>query len=290
MVALAACCEPFRVLIAIPALVWHMWPLLHWSRAGDGFFSSFGAALSAEKPCGLFLLLWFVSCVWLWRKARRTSRQSLEDRFVNLEEALTELWARQWQRREIAIVSSVILLESFFLAFLTRFLAFAERPGKEAFAPLCQLFGLAVLLVPGKAQLHSVGRVRLRRKSLIGIFLILLPCCVLPAIGFDDPGGMVGGLALFLPFLFVVLLGDHRPLAKWWAGAFIVVFVAGILLAFFPGWAKHWPRVYTRVTLAEHTSKWAQDQWLTQQAYGKTEIRLHSSLRLAMSTAGRICA
>ncbi len=80
---------------------------------------------------------------------------------------------------------------------------------------------------------------------------------------------MVGGLALFLPFLFVVLLGDHRPLAKWWAGAFIVVFVAGVLLAFFPGWAKHWPRVYTRVTLAEHTSKWAQDQWLTQQAYGK---------------------
>ena len=181
---------------------------------------------------------------------------------------MTELWARQWQRREIAIVSSVILA-IFFLAFLTRFSPSLNGVGKEAFAPLCQLFGLAVLLIPGKGQLHRVGRVRLRKKSLIGIFLILLPCCVLPAIGFDDPGGMVGGLALFLPFLFVVLLGDHRPLAKWWAGAFIVLFVAGILLAFFPGWARHWPRVYARITLAEHTSKWAQDQWLTQQAYGK---------------------
>ena len=256
------------VLIAIPALVWHMWPLLHWSQSGVGFFSSFRAAFSAEKPCGLFLLLWFVSCVWLWRKARRTSRQSLDDRFVNLEEALTELWARQWQRREIAIVGSVILA-IFFLAFLARFSPSLNGVAKEALAPLCQLFGLAVLLVPGKGQLHSVGRARLRKKSLLGIFLILLPCCVLPAIGFDDPGGMVGGLALFLPFLFVVLLGDHRPLAKWWAGAFIVLFVAGVLLAFFPGWAKHWPRVYTRITLAEHTSKWAQDQWLTQQAYGK---------------------
>jgi hypothetical protein len=256
------------VFVAIPALVWQMWPLLHLSQTGDGFFSSIRAAWSAEKPCGLFLFLWFVSCVWLWRKARRTSRQSLDDRFVNLEESLTELWARQWQRREIAIVGSV-LLAIFVLAFLTRFWPSLNGVGKEAFAPLCQLFGLAVLLVPGKAQLHSVGRVRLRRKSLIGIFLILLPCCVLPAIGFDDPGGMVGGLALFIPFLFVVLLGDHRPLAKWWAGACIVLFIAGILLAFFPGWAKHWPRVYTRVTLAEHTSKWAQDQWLTQQAYGK---------------------
>jgi hypothetical protein len=256
------------VLIAIPALVWHMWPLLHWSQTGGGFFSLFSAALSAEKPCGLFLLLWFVSCVWLWRKARRTSRQSLDDRFVNLEEALTELWARQWRRREIAIVGSFILA-IFFLAFLTRFSPSLNGVGKEAFAPICQLFGLAVLLVPGKAQLYNAGRVRLRKKSLVGVFLILLPCCVLPAIGFDDPGGMVGGLALFLPFLFVVLLGDHRPLAKWWAGAFIVVFVAGVLLAFFPGWAKHWPRVYARVTLAEHTSKWAQDQWLTQQAYGK---------------------
>ncbi|MGD1063710.1 MAG: hypothetical protein ABR860_10660 [Terracidiphilus sp.] len=256
------------VFIAIPALVWHMWPLLHWSQTGVGFFSSFRAAFSAEKPCGLFLLLWFVSCVWLWRRARRTSRQSLDDRFVNLEEALTELWARQWQRREIAMVSFVILLV-FLAALITRLFPSLYGPGKEAFAPLCQLFGLAVLLVPGKGQLHSVGRARLRKKSLIGIFLILLPCCILPVFGFDDPGGMVGGLALFLPFLFVVLLGDHRPLAKWWAGAFIVVFVAGVLLAFFPGWAKHWPRVYTRVTLAEHTSKWAQDQWLAQQAYGK---------------------
>jgi cell division protein FtsI/penicillin-binding protein 2 len=256
------------VFIAIPALVWHMWPILHWSQTGNGFFFSFRAAFSAEKPCGLFLLLWFVSCVWLWRKARRTSRQSLEDHLVNLEEALTELWARQWQRREIAVVSFVILLV-FLAALSTRLFPSLNGPGKEAFAPLCQLFGLAVLLVPGKGQLHSVGRVRLRKKSLIGIFLILLPCCVLPAIGFDDPGGMVGGLALFLPFLFVVLLGDHRPLAKWWAGAFIVLFVAGVLLAFFPGWAKHWPRVYARITLAEHTSKWAQDQWLAQQAYGK---------------------
>jgi cell division protein FtsI/penicillin-binding protein 2 len=259
------------VLIAIPALVWQMWPLLHWSQTPgrvDGFFSSFSAAFGAEKPCGLFLFVWFVSCVWLWRKARRTSRQSLDDRFVTLEEALTELWARQWQRREIARVGSVIVA-IFILAFLTRFSPSLNGVGKEALAPLCQLIGLAVLLVPGKGQLHSVGRVRLRKKSLLGIFLILLPCCVLPAIGFDDPGGMVGGLALFLPFLFVVLLGDHRPLAKWWAGAFIVLFVAGVLLAFFPGWAKHWPRVYTRVTLAEHTSKWAQDQWLTQQAYGK---------------------
>jgi hypothetical protein len=259
------------VFVAIPALVWHMWPLLHWSQTPgrvDGFFSSFSAVLSAEKPCGIFLFLWFVSCAWLWRKARRISRQSLEDRFVNLEEALTELWARQWQRREIAKVSIVILLV-FIAALITRFFPLLNGPCKEAFAPLCQLFGMAVLLVPGKGQLYSVGRVRLRKKSLIGIFLILLPCCVLPAIGFDDPGGMVGGLALFLPFLFVVLLGDHRPLAKWWAGAFIVVFVSGVLLAFFPGWAKHWPRVYTRVTLAEHTSKWAQDQWLTQQAYGK---------------------
>ena len=256
------------VLIAIPALVWHMWPLLHWPQTGAGFFSSFGAVFGAEKPCGLFLLLWFVSCVWLWRKARRTSRQSLDDRFVNLEEALTELWARQWQRREIAIVGSVILA-IFIVAFLTRFSPSLNGVSKEALAPLCQLFGLAVLLVPGKAQLHSVGRVRLRRKSLVGFFLILLPCCVLPAIGFDDPGGMVGGLALFLPFLFVVLLGDHRPLAKWWAAAFIVLFVAGVLLALFPGWAKHWPRVYARITLAEHTSKWAQDQWLTQQAYGR---------------------
>src|SRR5580698_6831421 len=259
------------VLIAIPALVWHMWPLLHLSPTPgrvDGFFSSFSAAFSAEKSCGLFLLLWFVSCVWLWRKARRVSRQSLDDRFVNLEEALTELWAGQWQRREITKVGIVILLV-FLAALNTRFLPWLNGPCKEAFAPLCQLFGMAVLLVPGKGQLHRVGRVRLRRKSLIGIFLILLPCCVLPAIGFDDPGGMVGGLALFLPFLFVVLLGDHRPLAKWWAGAFIVLFVAGLLLAFFPGWAKHWPRVYARITLAEHTSKWAQDQWLTQQAYGK---------------------
>lgn len=258
------------VFLAIPALVWHMWPLLHWSQTGhvDGFFSSFRAAIGAEKSYGLFLLLWSVSCIWLWRKARRTSRQSLEDRFVNLEEALTELWARQWQRREIAIVSFAILLV-FLAALITRHFPSLNGPGKEAFAPLCQLLGFAVLLVPGKGQLHSVGRVRLRKKSLIGIFLILLPCCVLPAIGFDDPGGMVGGLALFLPFLFVVLLGDHRPLAKWWAGAFIVLFVAGVLLAFFPGWAKHWPRVYTRITLAEHTSKWAQDQWLTQQAYGK---------------------
>ena len=256
------------VLIAIPALVWCMWPLLHSLQTGPGFFSLFRATVSAEKPCGLFLLLWFVSCVWLWRKARRTSRQSLDDRFVTLEEALTELWARQWQRREIAIVSSVTVA-IFLFAFFTHFLPSLNGVGKEALAPICQLFGLAVLLVPGKGQLHNVGRVRLRKKSLIGIFLILLPCCVLPAIGFDDPGGMVGGLALFIPFLFVVLLGDHRPLAKWWAGAFIVVFVAGILLAFFPGWAKHWPRVYARVTLAEHTSKWAQDQWLTQQAYGK---------------------
>jgi len=259
------------VFIAIPVLVWHMWPLLHWSQTPgrvDGFFSSFRAAFDAEKPYSIFLLLWFVSCVWLWRKARRTTRQSLEDRFVNLEEALTELWARQWQRREIAIVSFVILLV-FLVAFITRYFPALNGPGKEAFAPLCQLFGLAVLLVPGKAQLHRVGRVRLRKKSLIGVFLILFPCCVLPAIGFDDPGGMVGGLALFLPFLFVVLLGDHRPLAKWWSGAFIVLFVAGVLLAFFPGWAKHWPRVYTRITLAEHTSKWAQDQWLAQQAYGK---------------------
>jgi len=259
------------VFLAIPALVWHMWPLLHWSQTPghvDGFFSSFKTAIGAERPYGLFLLLWLGSCIWLWRKARRNTRQSLEDRFVNLEEALTELWARQWQRREIALVGFVILLV-FLAALATRLFPSLNGPGKEAFAPLCQLFGFAVLLVPGKAQLHNVGRVRLRKKSLIGIFLILLPCCILPALGFDDPGGMVGGLALFLPFLFVVLLGDHRPLAKWWAGAFIVLFIAGVLLAFFPGWAKHWPRVYTRITLAEHTSKWAQDQWLAQQAYGR---------------------
>ncbi len=117
------------VFIAIPVLVWHMWPLLHWSQTPgrvDGFFSSFRAAFSAEKPYGMFLLLWLVSCVWLWRKARRTTRQSLEDRFVNLEEALTELWARQWQRREIAIVSFVILLV-FLVAFVARIFPGAQR-------------------------------------------------------------------------------------------------------------------------------------------------------------------
>jgi hypothetical protein len=43
------------------------------------FFPS--RARSAEGPCyPVFAIVWFVSCVWLWRKARRTSRQSLEDR------------------------------------------------------------------------------------------------------------------------------------------------------------------------------------------------------------------
>ena len=138
-----------------------------------------------------------------------------------------------------------------------------EWARQKALAPLCQLFGLAVLLVPGKGQLHTADRAGAWKKSLIGIFLVLFPCCILPAIGFDDPGGMVGGLALLLPFLFVVVLGDHRPLAKWTAGALIALAVAGISI-FFPAWAIHWPRVFTRVTIAEHTSKWAQDQWLAQ--------------------------
>ena len=259
------------VLVAIPALVWHMWPVLHVSQTSgrvDGFFSSIAAALSAEKPCALFLLLWFAACVWLWRKARRTSRQSLEDYLVNLEEALTNMWARRWQRRDIAVVIVVIFLV-FVVAFITRLFPLLHGPAKEAFAPLCQLFGLAVLLVPGKGQLHRADRARSWKKSLVGILLVLLPCCVLPVIGFGDPGGALGGLALLLPFLFVVVLGDHRPLAKWTAGALIALALAGILLIFFPSWAVHWPRVYTRVTIAEHTSKWAQDQWLTQPAYDK---------------------
>ena len=260
------------VFIAIPALVWHMWPLLHLSQTPgrvDGFLSSFREALSAEKQCALFLLLWFVACIWLWRKARRTSRQSLEDYLVNLEEALTNMWVRRWQRRDIAMVIVVIFLV-FVVAFATRLFPSLHGPAKEAFAPLCQLFGLAVLLVPGRGQLHRAERTHSWKKSLIGILLVLLPCCVLPAIGFDDPGGMLGGLALLLPFLFVVVLGDHRPLAKWTAGALIALAFAGVLLIFFPSWAVHWPRVYTRVTIAEHTSKWAQDQWLVQPAYDKS--------------------
>jgi hypothetical protein len=107
----------------------------------------------------------------------------------------------------------------------------------------------------------------------------------------DDWGGVVGGLALFLPFLFVVVLGEppYRSPSGWLAALIVALPYAGILLFFFPGWAIHWPRVYTRITLAEHTSKWAQDQWLTQQArITATENRWRSSLRLAMSIAGRI--
>ena len=88
------------VCVAIPALVWHMWPLLHLSQTPGRvtrFLSSFGAAFTAEKPCALFLLLWFAACVWLWRKARRTSRQSLDISLVNLEEALTRMWLRRWR-------------------------------------------------------------------------------------------------------------------------------------------------------------------------------------------------
>jgi cell division protein FtsI/penicillin-binding protein 2 len=257
------------VFLAIPALVWHMWPILHLSPIPgrvDGFLSSFHNAFSAEKPCGLFLVLWLIGCIWLWRKARRASRQSLEDRLVNLEEALTVMWVKQWQRRDIAKVGAAILAV-FCLAFITRPLPWLNGPGKEAFAPLCQLLGLAILLVPGRGQLHSADRVSKWKKASIGCILILLPCLLLPAFGFGDWGGVVGGLALFLPFLFVVLLGNHRILAKWFAAALIVFCVSGILLFFFPGWAIHWPRVYTRITIAEHTSKWAQDQWLTQRAY-----------------------
>jgi hypothetical protein len=81
---------------------------------------------------------------------------------------------------------------------------------------------------------------------------------------------MVGGLALFLPFLFVVLLGRSSPACEVVGGSFHrLLRMPAFCSSFFPGWAKHWPRVYTRITLAEHTSKWAQDQWLAQQAYGK---------------------
>jgi cell division protein FtsI/penicillin-binding protein 2 len=257
------------VFLIIPALVWHMWPILHLSQTPgrvEGVLSSFHAAYTAEKPCGLFLFLWLIGCVWLWRKARRGSRQSLEDRLVNLEETLTVMWVKHWQRRDIAIVVGAILVV-FALAIGTRLFPSLNGPGKEAFAPLCQLLGLAILLVPGRGQLHSADRVGRWKKSLIGCILILLPCLLLPALGFGDWGGVVGGLALFLPFLFVVLLGNHRALAKWFAAAVIVLCVSGILLFFFPGWAIRWPRVYTRITIAEHTSKWAEDQWLTQRAY-----------------------
>ncbi len=259
------------VFLLIPALVWHMWPVLHVSPVSgraQGFLSSLPAAFAAELPCALFLAVWLLSCAWLWRKARRTSRKSIEDHLVNLEDALTDLWARQWQRREIVVVSLAMLIA--LVAARTIYLIhWFYGPSKEAIAPLCQLLGLAILLVPGKGQVHSAERVSAGKKFLVGCFLILVPCCALPALGFADPGGMIGGLALLFPFLFVVLLGDHRPLAKWWAGAFLVLSVSVVLLAFFPEWAKPWPRVYTRVAIAEHPSKWAQDQWLTQQAYGK---------------------
>ena len=144
------------VFIAIPALVWHMWPLLHLSQTPgrvDGFLSSFGAAFSAEKPCALFLLLWLIGCIWLWRKARRTSRHSLEDHLVNLEEALNEdvgkaMAAARYRKGDFCHSPGICrrLADAIFPSL--------NGPGKEAFAPLCQLFGLAILLVPGRGQLH----------------------------------------------------------------------------------------------------------------------------------------
>jgi len=259
------------VFLAIPALVWAMWPALHLSPAAGraaGFFSSPLAAFQAEEPCFLFLVIWFLSCVWLWRKARRTSRKSLEDNLVNLEDALMELWARQWQRREIVLVSLAMLV-LLLLARVLYTLHWFYGPSKEAIAPLCQLLSLAILLVPGKGQVQRAERVHAGRKLIVGFFLIVVPCCALPALGFADWGGMIGGLVLFVPFLFVVLLGDHRPRVKWCAGALIALGFFCLLLTFSTETVKAWPRAYTRITLAKHTSQWAQEQWLLQPAYDK---------------------
>jgi hypothetical protein len=118
------------VFLAIPALVWHMWPILHLSPIPgrvDGFFSSFHAR---SAPKNRAACSWFSgSSVAFGFGARPEELQDSRSKigFVNLEEALTVMWVRQWQRREIAKVGAVILAV-FCLAFITRLLAVAQRP------------------------------------------------------------------------------------------------------------------------------------------------------------------
>ena len=201
------------VLMSVPILVWHIWPIFHYSLDANAVIAGPRAIYSAiygSKMMGVFWFLWFLLSFLLWLKERREVLPRPGNILLKFEGLVNNSW------RDVSLRSVkrwlVLLLPLFMFVGLINLVGL-NSTGKEVFAPVCQILALAVLLVPSARTQRFAHDIPTAQRFIIGIFLVLVPFVVLPmfpVIGFQDTGGVYAGLSLFIPFLFVLWFGSHR--------------------------------------------------------------------------------